>query len=80
MPTAIVKLNAEANQVINIVKAKYGLNDKSQAINQMAKEYGSEILEPELRPEYIEKLKRLEKEKSIPVKNVDAYFAKFKKN
>ena len=80
MPTAIVELDEEANHVINIVKAKYGLNDKSQAINQMAKEYGSEILEPELRPEYIEKLKRLEKEKSIPIKDVDAYFAKFKKN
>ncbi len=80
MPTAIVELDEEANHVINIVKAKYGLNDKSQAINQMAKEYGSEILEPELKPEYIEKLKRLEKEKSIPIKDVDAYFAKFKKN
>ena len=80
MPTAIVELDEEANHVINIVKAKYGLNDKSQAINQMAKEYGSEILEQELRPEYIEKLKRLEKEKSIPIKDVDAYFAKFKKN
>lgn len=80
MPVAIVKLNDEANQVINIVKAKYGLNDKSQAINQMAKEYGCGILEPELMPEYIEKLKRLEKEKSILIKDVDAYFAKFKKN
>ncbi len=80
MPTAIVELDEEANHVINIVKAKYGLNDKSQAINQMAKEYGAEILEPELRPEYVEKLKRLEKEKSVPIKNVDAYFAKFKKN
>ncbi len=80
MPVAIVKLDEEANHVINIVKAKYGLSDKSQAINQMAKEYGSEILEPELRLEYIEKLKRLEKEKSIPIKDVEAYFAKFKKN
>ncbi|MDD5147856.1 MAG: DUF2683 family protein [Candidatus ainarchaeum sp.] len=79
MPTAIVKLDEQADHVINIVKAKYQLKDKSSAINQMAKEYGAEILEPALRPEYIEKLKRLEKEKSIPIKNIDAYFAKLKK-
>ena len=65
--------------MINIVKAKYGLNDKSKAINKMAEEYAMEILEPQLRPEYIEKLKRLEKEKPIPIKNVDAYFAKLRK-
>lgn len=49
------------------------------AMNKTAKKYGDEILEPELRPEYIEKLKRIEKEKSIPIKDADAYFAKLKK-
>ena len=79
MPTAIVRLDKEANHVINIVKAKYGLKDKSAAINRLVKEYEEEVLEPELRPEYIEKLKRVEKGKSIRVKNVDAYFSKFRK-
>jgi len=79
MPTAIVKLDENANRVINIVKAKYGMNDKSEAINQIAKEYCEEILEPELKPEYIEKLKRIEKEKSVAVKDVGSYFRKLKK-
>jgi hypothetical protein len=79
MPTAIVKLKDRTNRVINVIKAKYGLNDKSAAIDKMAEEYELEVLEPELRPEYIGKLKLLEKEKSIKVKDVDAYFSKFTK-
>lgn len=80
MPTAIVKLNEEANQVINIVKAKYGLRDKSEAINKMAEEYEKQLLEPELRPEYVDKLRKIGKEKSLKVKDVDAYFEKLKKS
>lgn len=79
MPTAIVKLNDEANQVINIVKAKYGLQDKSQAINKMAEEYEKEVLEPELRPEYIESLKKFKKEKAVKIKDIDDYFEKLRK-
>ncbi len=65
MPQAIVKISDKANRVLNIVKAKYGLKDKSEAINLVAIEYGEEVLEPELRPEYIEKLERMRKEKTI---------------
>jgi len=71
MPVAIVKLDEEANRILNIIKAKYGFRDKSQAINKMAEEYGREILEPELRPEFVEKIRRIEKEgKFVRVKRV----------
>ncbi|MFH1240615.1 MAG: DUF2683 family protein [Candidatus Diapherotrites archaeon] len=79
MPTAIVKIDDEANRVINIVKAKYGLNDKSEAINKMAEEYEHELLEPELRPEYIGKMKKIEKTKTVKVKDIDDYFEKLRK-
>ncbi|MEE8402339.1 MAG: DUF2683 family protein [Candidatus Hydrothermarchaeaceae archaeon] len=55
--------------MINIVKAKYALRDKSEAIDLMAMQYEEEILEPELRPEYIEKTKRIRKQKAVPVKD-----------
>ncbi len=74
MVTAIVHLNDKANQVINIIKAKYGLNDKSEAINKMAFEYEREMLEPSLRPEYIEKLKKIQKTKPLKIKSVNDYF------
>jgi hypothetical protein len=51
------------------VKAKFGLKDKSMAIEMMAEQYEKEILEPELRPEYIEKAKKIMKQKAIPVKD-----------
>ena len=56
---------------MNIIKAKYGLKDKSAAINRMAVEYEKEILEPELKPEYIEKLERINKQKSINVGTIE---------
>ncbi len=74
MVQAIISISDRANRVINMVKAKHGLKDKSQAIERMAEEYENEVLEPELRPEYIAKLKRIGKTKGIPIKNVDAWF------
>ena len=37
----------------------------------MAEQYEEEILEPELRPEYVEKAKKIMKEKPIKVGTVD---------
>lgn len=67
MVNALVKLDENTNRVLNIVKAKYGLKDKGEAIKVVVKEYVEMGNEPELRPEFIEKMKRIEKEKSIRV-------------
>lgn len=69
MVKAIVNIDKEANKVINILKAQYGLKDKSQAINKMAKEFKEFVLESDVRPEYIRKLKRIQKEKTHKVKD-----------
>lgn len=60
MVQALVDVSNKTNRIISIVKAKYGLKDKSQAIDKMAEEYELEVMEPELRQEFIEKLKKLE--------------------
>lgn len=70
MVQAIINVNERTNQVLNIVKAKYNLKDKSEAINVMAEKYEEALLEPELRPEYIKKLNKVEKEKGIPFRNI----------
>jgi hypothetical protein len=67
MVQAIININDETNRILNIVKAKFGLKDKSQAINVMAYQYSGEILEPELRPEYIKKARKIMREKPIHV-------------
>lgn len=71
MVQAMININEEANRVLNIVKAKYGLRDKSEAINLVVKEYEENSLEPELRPEYIERALRIHKQPSIKVKSIE---------
>ena len=49
MVKAIVDITEKANRTLNLIKAKYGLKDKSAAINRMAEDYEREVLEPALR-------------------------------
>jgi hypothetical protein len=63
MVQAIINIDQKTNRILNILKAKYGLKDKSQAIDLMAQHYEQEILEPELRPEYVKKLNKIQKGK-----------------
>jgi len=79
MVQALVDISDDANYIINLVKAKYRLKDKSQAIDRMAEEYGRELLEPELRPEFIRRLRKIEKEKTIKIKDVDEYFSSMRR-
>jgi hypothetical protein len=70
MVKAIVEIDEEANSVINLLKAEYGLKDKSQAINEMAKQYKALVLESNIRPEYLRKLEAIQKEPIIRVGSV----------
>ncbi len=71
MVEAIVDIDEAANEVINISKAQYGLKDKSQAINEMAKQYKEIVLESEVKPEYVQKLKRIKKEQIIRIGSIE---------
>jgi hypothetical protein len=73
MVQAMINISEEANRILNIIKAKFGLKDKSEAINLVVQKYEEELLEPELRPEYIEKLKKIEKEKPIKFKSKEEF-------
>ena len=74
MVKAIVNINERANRVLNIVKAKHGLKTKSEAINKVVSEYGKSLLEPELRPEFIEKIKERQKEKTVKISNFSSHY------
>jgi len=74
MVKAIVNINEEANKILNHLKAEYGLKDKSQAINRMAVEFKRFVrIEPEVRPEYIEKLKKIQKGKHIKIGSIEDF-------
>ena len=66
----MIDIPEKANHILNIVKARYNLKTKSEAIAKIVMEHGESILEPELRPEYLEKLKKIDREKGIPFKNI----------
>jgi hypothetical protein len=76
MVKAIVTIDDRTNRILNILKAKYDLKDKSQAINLMAQQFEECILEPELRPEFIESLKASENEKTVKVKDFAKRYSK----
>ena len=44
-----ININQNTNRVLNIVKAKYGLKNKSEALNLVVKYYGENLLESGLR-------------------------------
>ncbi len=72
MVQAVINIDEHTNRVLNILKAKYGLRNKSEAIGRVVSEYEENFLEPELRPEYVEKLRRIEKEgKFITYKSIE---------
>jgi hypothetical protein len=72
---AIVTLDERTNRILNVLKAKHGLRDKSQAINLMAQEFEACVMEPELRPEFVESLKASESERSVKVKDFEKRYS-----
>ena len=66
----VINLDERESRVINIVKAKYGLKDRSQALSVIIKRYEECELEPQLRPEFVKDIgDTLKKEKFVKVKD-----------
>ncbi len=70
MVQSIIDIEENEDRIINIVKAKFGLKNKSQAIALIANTYEQSFLEPELRPEYLQRLSIIKKEKGIKFNNI----------
>ena len=54
--SARIELNEYANKVINMVKIKFGLKDKSEALNKFIELYGEDVVENEASEEYAKKV------------------------
>jgi len=74
MVQALLNLDDNTNRVLNTVKAKYDLHDKSEAVSFLVDFYIDEQDDPELRPEFIEEIKKASKQKGIRVKDFDKEF------
>ena len=73
MVKALVTISEQTNRVLNIVKAEYGLKDKSQAIDRMAEDYEELVFEPKLKPSYVRKLKRIRKEPLVRIGTLENF-------
>lgn len=71
MVKSLIDISERANKVVNMVKVMNGLKNKSQAINTMTREYEKFVLTEKFRPEFIKKLERVGKEKTVKVKMKD---------
>ena len=71
MVQAIVTFNERQNRVLTIVKGKFGLKNKAEAVNLIVEQYEKNLLAPELRPDYREKLLKIDKGRFKSFSGVD---------
>ncbi|HIH13821.1 MAG TPA: DUF2683 family protein [Nanoarchaeota archaeon] len=50
-----------ASRVLGVVKEKFGLKDKSEAMDKFAEMFGDEFIDKEAKDEYIKKIIEIEK-------------------
>lgn len=67
----IIEIGEREDRVLNIVKAKFGLKNKSEAVAIITQTYEENFLEPELRPEYLEKLQKIRKGKYFKFDSIE---------
>jgi len=67
---SIINLTEQESRTVNVVKAKYGLKDKSQTISLIIKHYAECALEPQLRPEFVKEIQQTQQHgKFVKVKD-----------
>lgn len=59
--SARMELDDYTNKVLGVIKIKFGLKDKSEALNKFIELYGDEVIEKEATEEYVKKLVELTK-------------------
>jgi len=69
MVKATIEIPERENRILNIVKSQHGFKNKDQAFVFLIQEY-EQNLEPEIRPEFVKEMGRIEKQKGIPFKNI----------
>ena len=74
MVKAIIDISEHSNWMLNMVKAKYKLRTKSEAIDKLFDMFDDEELGLELKPSYVKKMKKIEKQKKIPIDDFDRHF------
>jgi hypothetical protein len=67
----VISFGEREDRVLNIVRAKFGLKNKSEAVALVTQTYEENFLEPELRPEFVESVKAIRKGKYAKFTSAD---------
>ena len=70
MVKATIEIPEREDRILNIVKGKYGFKNKTEALIFIVADY-EKSLEPQLRPQYLKKLKKIDKQKGIHFNNIE---------
>ena len=70
MVQIMLDLGEHENKIVNVVKAEFGLSNKNEAIKLIIDKFEQELLEPKLRPKFVEELLKIDKEEGIEFKNM----------
>lgn len=70
MVKSTIEIPERENRILNVIKGKYGFKSKEQALIFLLQEY-EQNLEPEIRPEYVDKLVKIDNQKGISFKNIE---------
>ena len=74
MVKALITLDERTNRVLNIIKAKFGHRNKSEAIGWLIERYENELLEPELKPEFVKRMEKRAMEPTVEVDDLGEHF------
>lgn len=70
MVKATIEIPEAENRILNILKAIYGFKTKGAAIRFVIDKYGEKVIEEKLKPDFVDRMKKIEKEKGISFKNI----------
>ena len=76
MVQAIINLDDEANRILNIIKAQHNFRNKSEAVGYVLDEYVEMAAQPELRPDFVKRVKEAEGGRFIKVDDFAARYLK----
>ncbi|MFH0869268.1 MAG: antitoxin [archaeon] len=57
-----LKISDYASRVLGVIKEKFGLNDKSEALNKFAEMFGDDFIEKDAKDEYVKKILHVSEE------------------
>jgi len=81
MVTMNIKVNEYTSRVLGVIKEKYGLKDKAEALDKFADEFGEEYVDRKIKDEIVKEVVEIDRKhikkygyKTMSIKELDALF------